>query len=510
MPATTITTAAPGRLIDDEELERLATPLSITLERMVKARRLDRLDWLLDQMNSETLAIYDAYVPWLAVLQRFILARGGEQQHDLALAWVAEYGTRPFVRRLGEADLRQRVEMLAMFLRASGSTFTVMEDAQRVRFQMEVWGPARWWCAAHGWESALPRQVAQPHIYYPCYGRYQGKDAFPMLQGPRPLTRGRASLPCNLAFDVQFLEILPIELFGTPLAVIGLGEQAEQPITLDVYKDPALVPDSVYTNLGLARPRRSAARRVAAALFDEQALVRLATPLSLQVRDAAAAEDWGRLLAISAGMDEELVCAKDPQGITIAGLLSWIARHYGEDAVEEVLEDTARVVMSPFIQRVRDLGPAESIRAWAVAWRSHGSTFWIEEEQERFIFRGRPLGACARMWSSDYQPTVQRISDSRVRYPTFGSYQAPALFHVMREPRGITHQREGYPVYSCHCVMLHEIYPIDELGYPLWVEKHPLDDPDGETVHIHYKDRSAWPEHYYTAVGRSKPPVEDQ
>jgi hypothetical protein len=53
--------------------------------------------------------------------------------------------------------------------------------------------------------------------------------------------------------------------------------------------------------------------------------------------------------------------------------------------------------------------------------------------------------------------------------------------------------------------MLHEIYPIDQLGHPLWVEQHPLDDRDGETVHIHYKDPSAWPEEYYRAVGRQKP-----
>jgi hypothetical protein len=52
--------------------------------------------------------------------------------------------------------------------------------------------------------------------------------------------------------------------------------------------------------------------------------------------------------------------------------------------------------------------------------------------------------------------------------------------------------------------MLHEIFPLDQLGHPLWVEEHNIEDPDGEMIHIHYKDPSAWPARYYEQVGRSK------
>ena len=55
--------------------------------------------------------------------------------------------------------------------------------------------------------------------------------------------------------------------------------------------------------------------------------------------------------------------------------------------------------------------------------------------------------------------------------------------------------------------MLHEIYPIDQIGHPLWVEFHPVDDQDGETVHVHYKNPQDWPEEAYTRVGRKKPAV---
>jgi hypothetical protein len=203
-------------------------------------------------------------------------------------------------------------------------------------------------------------------------------------------------------------------------------------------------------------------------------------------------------------MDRELVGAKDPIGIAIAGLLSWIAWHLGEAAAEKALERTAEVVMAPFISAVRDLTISDAIPAWSVAWRAHGSTFWMEEREETVILRGRPLGACHRMLSHAYSPSVQRLSESRVRYPTFGCYDAPAAFHLMREPRGITHGKTAYPIYSCHCHMLHEIYPIDQLGHPLWVEEHNIEDWDGEMIHTHYKDPDAWPARYYEQVGRSK------
>jgi hypothetical protein len=138
-------------------------------------------------------------------------------------------------------------------------------------------------------------------------------------------------------------------------------------------------------------------------------------------------------------------------------------------------------------------------------WRTHGSTFRIEEHDDHFVFRGRPLGHCDRLWSSAYQPTIERIFESRVRYPTFGAYDAPAVHHRMREARGITHGTTGYPIYSTHCHMLHEIYRIDQLGHRLWLGHHPLEDPDSETVQIHMKDAAAWPEEVYARVGRSKP-----
>lgn len=489
-----------------EELDHLATPLSIHVERAAKAHRLDAISWIEDQMNQECLAIYDAYVSWMGVLQTYIIEHAGEPAHDLALTWVSAYATRPFVESYRGLDAGGRARKLAERLRASGSTFDVTEDERRVRFTLDPWGPVRWWRPATttgaSWEN--PAAARPDRLVYPTLGQYDPPVAFSILSGARPLTHMRESLPSFLATEIQFLEIVPIEVLGYPIAVIELGDGPMDVTYLDVYKDPADVPAEAYERVGTAKPVGALPTAVTGTLFTEQELNCLGTPLSVQVRLATGADDHARLLEISAGMDRELVGAKDPIGIAIGGLLSWIAWHLGERAAEEALERTAEVVMSPFLAAVRDLTIRDSIPAWAVAWRAHGSTFWMDEHEETIVLRGRPLGACHRMLSHAYNPTVQRLSESRVRYPTFGSYDAPASFHLMREPRGITHGKVRYPIYSCHCHMLHEIFPIDQLGHPLWVEEHNIVDWDGEMIHTHYKDPAAWPARYYEQVGRSK------
>lgn len=494
------------RLFSDEQLELWATPLSIRLERAADPLDRTEIERVRAEMDQECLAIYDAYVKWVGVLQTFLLRRGGQVMHDEALRWAAEFGLRPAVRRLVALPFRERVEALARRLRASGSTFSVDEDGDVVRFRLDSWGGAtRLWRAPEAWQlDGSVRQREGDRYRYPSYGLYDPPVSLAWLEGARALTQGRERLPAFLATEVLFLEEMPIEVAGAPLAVVTIPETAADQARLELAKNPAALPSSVYERVGMAKPAAGLELEERERVFSDHELARMGTPLSLQVEAAAAAGDRARLLEIAAGMDAELVGAKDPLGIVIAALLSWIARHLGEAAAEAALVDTAEVVMTPFVDAVRGLGTEESTPLWAMVWRSHGSTFWIEEHEQTIVFRGRPLGACHRMWSHAYQPDVERISESRVRYPTFGCYDPPASFHLMREARGITHGKVGYPVYSCHCHMLHEIFAIDRLGHPLWVELHPLHDRDGETVHIHYKDPSAWPAKYYEQVGRVK------
>ena len=216
------------RLFDDEQLDLLATPLSIRLERAADAQDLAAVEGLAEEMDGETLGIYDAYLNWIGVLQGYIVERGGEPAHDEALSWVAEHAVRPFLRPYENLDLRGRALLFAERLRASGSTFSVELEPGRIRFVCDPWGPQRWWRSRAGWEDTEPRRYEDDRIIYPSYGG--GEDPrgnFPTLRGARPLTQGRDTLPCVLASEIQFLEILPIEMWGRPLAVLELPPDAE-------------------------------------------------------------------------------------------------------------------------------------------------------------------------------------------------------------------------------------------------------------------------------------------
>ena len=505
--ANASTTVQGSNLFTSGQLDHLATPLSIHLERAANARSGEQLAWIQSQMDLECVVIYNSYMQWIAVLQSFIIKETDEAHHDQALRQFGSFAFTDPVLAYKNLGLRDHVEMLARRLRASGSTFWVEEDSTKIRFRLDPWAPMRQVRKPSSWQAGASIHRTGDRLYYPNTGEYEPPVSHAVLQGARDLTQSRDSLPCILATEILFFEIVPMELLGYPIATVTLPQEPNQPAILDVYKDMSNVPVDVYARVGMTKPAAGLPNAGHDMIFTQEELDLIGVPLSLRVEMASQANDWEALLTISRGMDVELVNAKDPMGVLIAGLLTWIARHLGEDAVERALVRTANVVMAPYVEAVRDLDIRDAIPTWAMVWRAHGSTFKIEEAEKTFTFRGRHLGACGRMWAHKYQTRVERISESRVRYPTFGVYDPPACLHRMKSPRGITHGKTGYPIYSTHCHMLHEIYPIDQIGHPLWVEMHPLDDQDGETVHIHYKDPQDWPEEAYSRVGRKKPAV---
>lgn len=440
-----------SRLFSDEELELLATPLSIRLERAALADDFESIAEIVSLMELECTAIYDKQSVWTAALQVFVADETDEVTHDRALRDVAAVAFRPAIEDYRGLSSRDRVAAVARHLRAAGGTFWVTQEGDRVRFRLDPSGGARLG------RATMPLRRDGRRIRYPCQGAAAHARRF-------------------LETDRLFFERVPSDVLGAPIATVAAPDDPDAPTFLDVTGDGES--------------------------FTEAELERLATPLSLRVEEHAARGDLNALLGISAAMDEELVAAKDPLNLLNAGLLSWIARELGEDRAEAALLRAAEVVMGPAIAAVRDAPFAEAFRQFVMVWRAHGSTFWIEEDDDVVVLRGRPIGACGRLWAR--AAPQQRISESRVRYRTWGAYDPPLSFHVVQSPGPMTSGEIGMPIYSCHCHVFHEIYALQTIGRPLWIEEHPVHDRDGETVHVHYKDHAAWPARYSARVGLAR------
>jgi hypothetical protein len=331
-----------------EELDYYATPLSIHIEDMVKYRDASKAEWISDQMNRESLNIYDAYVNWISVLQSYLYERGGVNDHDAAFMYAAEYGFRPFIQSFKGMSFRSRVEKIAARLRMSGSTFSIMETDDSVKFVCDVYGPMRWWKNVQQWQEDGLVHRKGDRLFYPCYKRFENDESFPMEKVSRPLNAGRTGIPGYFCVDILFYEILATEVLGYPLAIIDLPGQPDDTVVLDVPKKHSYIPGDFYSERGFSSEISSSdVEDVSARIFSSEELENMATPLSLRVSNAADSCNWQELEWVASVLDEELVCIKDGLGIFIAGLLSWIARHYGENSLEDVLYKTADVVMSP-------------------------------------------------------------------------------------------------------------------------------------------------------------------
>jgi len=65
-----------------------------------------------------------------------------------------------------------------------------------------------------------------------------------------PWSWGKKGVSYYCIHECLFLEIIPIELRGYPIAVVQYAEKAEDPCILYFYKKPDLIPEEYFTRVG--------------------------------------------------------------------------------------------------------------------------------------------------------------------------------------------------------------------------------------------------------------------
>lgn len=223
----------PGILpfeIDEDAGDRwreIARELRATIE----SRSFDRARELGTQLHTEGLAYHDRGMARVADVLSFIGRRFGtdllEEAYEEAMSSDL----------LGDSDFRERAEALMHFTRVHLQPFHLEEDDEKLTFLCDV-------CPSGG-------RLLQA-------GHYEGADAALVVEGARPLTYQRDSLPVYCCHE-PIMERASIEKTGVPLFIVDPSEDlGHEPCKTYLYKDPEKIPDRFYTRLGLEKPTREA------------------------------------------------------------------------------------------------------------------------------------------------------------------------------------------------------------------------------------------------------------
>lgn len=469
------------------QLERLATPRSILVADAADDPRDPALLDLALDVHTEVTAVYDAMQNYIGSLLSELLHIGGRPLMERAALRASDLALRPLVRGLMGASHADRAAVLFGLLRASGSDFTYTENADSITITSTRWGPIR---QVLPMIAATPDPLAEEYTHA-TYGRFDDAG-YATLSEPGFVTAGYPHLPCTLIVETMLLLVLPLEEWGEPWAVPTLPSDWTQPVVLTVYKDPNNVPDEVYRRAGMARGPKpgSASGNWSLRASAELLPVRRAALLRRAHDDA----DPRIALHVAATVDHDLMTYEGPLTMFVASLLSSIARTDGEESAVAAMERPARAGMANTLSSWPSLETRQRIELLATFWRAHGSTFWIDETSDSFVLHGAPLGACHRLWWPQPNTSIHRISSTRIRYPTFGGYTPAGGLHLMHHRRSVTCGQSSYPIYSARCHLAHELLPIRQIGHPLWVERHPIDNPLKDTTHLVMKDDRQWPD----------------
>jgi len=134
---------------------------------------------------------------------------------------------------LGDVSFREQAEALMHYTRVHLHPFELEEDDEKITFTCPV-------CPSGG-------RLLQN-------GHYADSNLGMELQGPRPFTYGRESLPVYCCHEPA-IEIASIQKTGVPMFIVEPSDElGVKPCKTYLYKNSAGIPERFYTRLGLEKP----------------------------------------------------------------------------------------------------------------------------------------------------------------------------------------------------------------------------------------------------------------
>ena len=194
--------------------------------------------------------------------------------------------------------------------------------------------------------------------------------------------------------------------------------------------------------------------------------------------------DKERARKLAGRMQREFSLLHDLYVDWVAGLMDYIYKNYGEEALHQALRKVIGDAQGPLAD-VRDVDFKRRVQGLALSMRGHLQPMKVEEDEEKVCITMQPCGSGQRLYQK-------------------GAYGPPRDLAMIEKPHAITWGMTDFPVYCTHSPVM-EMLAIEQLGYPpILALPHP-EVARESCAYCIYKRVEDIPEEVYTRVGKQKP-----
>lgn len=183
-------------------------------------------------------------------------------------------------------------------------------------------------------------------------------------------------------------------------------------------------------------------------------------------------------------MHRECLAMHDGLIAWITATLTFVGRHYGDEALAVALREGCTAWLQPLSERFAHADVGHRVVMMTKMLRGHMMPIRIEEDDEKFTFVMEPCGSGGRL-----------VLD--------GKYGPPSNFLKIAKPQPLTCGQKDFPVYCAHAAVL-AMLGMEWSGAPLFFEE-PSDKVGEKPCKMYlYKDPKAAPAELYAKVGKKK------
>ncbi len=220
-------------------------------------------------------------------------------------------------------------------------------------------------------------------------------------------------------------------------------------------------------------------------VFTDEELKAMQTRTLDVLLDAIDSGDKERSKELAQRMYEECNYLHDGFMVWVSGLLTYIYKNHGIDAVETAEREAHAIEGKTVFKPLEKTDFRSRVEHAAKAMRGHLQPMVIEEDDEKVTITMKPCGS------------GERIIE-------LGGYEA-GLARV-RDPHLVTWGMKDFPIYCVHCPVK-EMLTVESTGRLDTV--HLVSDPmrHGFCHFAFYKDPADIPDEFYTRIGKEKPEV---